>query len=882
MRNALRVFARDLGRIIAAPKTWAIVLGLIIMPSLYAWVNIIAFWDPYSNTQDVKVAVVNLDRGATSEMTGPLNVGDQVVAQLEDNHDIGWQFLDEDEAMNAVESGSSYAAIVIPADFSENLLSVTTGDFVRPEVDYYVNEKANAIAPKITDVAASTVDTQINGTFVSTVAKTLTEQLRSAGVDTGDRLSTAQSDALGALEEAAAKIQDARAGVADVQTSLSDAQVALGDATAALQEVDGTIGEVQTAIAEAQTIVSEVQSSLVGFTDAVTNAYLSSASLLADASAKVNAMIAQVTVGAQQASVVIGSAVDDAAAVVDANGVALAQLQELLDGMDPADPGYAALSDAIVQLQERNGADQQLLTDLQGLDGDVDQMIAAILASADAINATVSGGTSAASSLGAALRSTLPDINQSMSTMAASAAAFSSAVGAQQVLVGQALDLLGGLNTQLGDTVTALTALDGSLSGAEDDLDQLRTDVVALGAAEVWAQVQALTGLEPSQIAEFMASPVTVKEHALFPVKTYGSAMAPLFTNLSLWIGAFMLVVLLRQEVDTDGVEDLTVRQAYLGRFTLLAMFATMQALLVSIGNIVIGVQMVNPFVFVATSVFAGLVYLSIIYALAVSFGYIGKGLTILLVVMQIPGASGIYPIQMMPGFFQALFPFFPFTYSIDAMRETIGGFYDGYYWRAVGVLLLFAVLAFILGLFLRHRLGNFARLVNRNLGKTGLFVAEDVQILGSRRRLTQIVEALSDRSRFRRKTARQAAWLNAHHLTVIRLAVLIGVALTVLLAGIGMLVPEVKSTVLALWGLTCLLVIAIVILVEYLRQSVAFARQVGRTPDHELREELRQEEAATHSTTPLEEIEQHDRAEESAGVGTSRSSGKEDQVAPA
>ncbi len=181
MRNAYKVLRRDLTRIRRAPKSWAIIIGLLVLPSLYAWVNIIAFWDPYGNADHIKVAVVNQDEGASTELTGEVNVGEQVVAQLKSNDQLGWQFMDEDAAMESVRSGESYAAIVMPPDFSKNLLTIVTGDFVRPELEYYTNEKANAIAPKITEVGASTLDTQINSNFVSTVAQTIAKEAEQAG-----------------------------------------------------------------------------------------------------------------------------------------------------------------------------------------------------------------------------------------------------------------------------------------------------------------------------------------------------------------------------------------------------------------------------------------------------------------------------------------------------------------------------------------------------------------------------------------------------------------------------------------------------------------------------------------------------------------------------
>lgn len=901
MHNALRVLTRDLRRFARVPQAIAILLGIIVIPSLYAWFNIIAFWDPYSNTKEVRVDIVNLDRGAKSELAGEVNVGAQVVEQLKQNHDLGWQFVGKEEALAAVRSGDSYAAIILPPTFSKDLLSVTTDKFVRPEIEYYVNEKANAIAPKITDVGASTLETQINSNFVSMVSKTIAEDLEKAGVKAGDRLVKARDDTVSALDDADARVESAREGLTDIESSLGSGEVALRNARAALVEVDGALGGMQSAIAQSQSLMAEVQRDLVKFTDSVTKTHVQSAAHLTKASASLNASVGKITAGAQEANTVITGAVNDATALVQANGRLLAELrvrhasfdaqiadvQDQIEALedqleeadpDPADPLRVELEEQLQELQsqlerleslrdrvetvietlqKRNTADQQLLQNLQTLNKDISTVTKNIEASSKAIDDAVRRTVETSNELGSVLLQTIPSINRELSAMSASASAFSSALGAQRKVVAEAVSLIDALGGQLADTNAALTSLDGNLADMQKDLAGLRTDLTALSTADIWNKVRALTGLKPDRIAEFMASPVQVKEHALFPVATYGSAMAPLFTNLSLWIAAFVLVVLLKQEVDTEGIEGLTVRQAYLGRWMLLAVINFFQALLVSVGNIVIGVQMANAVAFVGTSVFIGLVYVSIIYAIAVSFGYVGKGVIILLVIVQIPGASGIYPIEMMPPFFQALFPFFPFTYGINALRETIGGFYDGYYWRYVAVLLLFAVLAFLLGLLLRQRLGNLARLFNRQLSNAGLFVSEDVQILGSRRRLSQIVQALTNRDKFREETARQARRFSERRPMMLRLTLLLGLVITAILAALGLAFPDAKATVLGLWGVLCLLVIGFVVVIEYIKQNIAFATTVGDLPEPELQVALENEEAATHSDTCLDKIKE-------------------------
>lgn len=857
MNNSLKVASRDLQRILRVPQALLILIGIIIIPSLYAWLNIIAFWDPYGDTKDVRVAVVNLDEGATSALTGKLDIGEQVVAQLKDNDQLGWQFMGLDKGMRAVKSGDVYATIVIPKQFSEDLLSLTTGDFVRPKLEYFVNEKANAIAPKITDVGATTLETKINSTFVSTVSQTVTTSVQKAGDKISNGLLGAQEKSLNTLSKATEQVAAARSGIVDIQESLSSGEVAMADARAALLHLDDVIGNVRLAIAEAQSITAETQSGLADFTNTVTDSYTTGSAQLTEISAKLNERLATLAAGATQANTEIATAISDANAVVAATGQAISELQQLQDALASTDPLQQELAEAMAGLQDRNSANALLLEQLGQLNSDVSDVTQNILASANALNSAVRVSASAASSVRDVIVQTLPEVNRSMNALSASAGSFSAALDSQNALVSEAAGLLDTFEIQLRQANAANEALDSSLAGVEQNLLSVRADVGALSSADVLKRVQAMSGLNPDQIAEFMASPVQVKEKVVFPVATYGSAMAPLFTNLSLWIAAFVLVVLLRQEVDTEGIDGLTVRQAYFGRWMLLAFINFFQALLVSVGNVVIGVQMESAIAFVATSVFIGFVYMALIYSLAVSFGYVGKGLIILLVIMQIPGASGIYPIQMMPAFFQALFPFFPFTYGIDALRETVGGFYGGDYWKFIAALALFAALSFVLGLFFRQRLGNFSRLFNRRLSETNLFVSENVQVLGSRRRLTQLVQALTDREAFRKKVAGQAEWFAQRHLSILRIALCIAVVVTALLACIAWIIPDAKATVLALWGLLCLLVIALVVTLEYVKQNIAFAKQVGTLKTPELQSKLAREERAIHSNAQLDKLEE-------------------------
>lgn len=192
MRNVWRVFRRDVLRFARVPLAWIIIGGALITPSLYAWFNIAAFWNPFDNTRNLSIAVVSLDEGGTSTLTGEVNVGDELIAQLKDNDELGWQFLTEDEAMTSVRSGESYAAFVVPASFTQDLLSLTTGDFTQPKLLYYVNEKLNGVSPEITDAGADTVQTQMTDAFTQQLADAVATAIRDGGVTTEDDLLAAE------------------------------------------------------------------------------------------------------------------------------------------------------------------------------------------------------------------------------------------------------------------------------------------------------------------------------------------------------------------------------------------------------------------------------------------------------------------------------------------------------------------------------------------------------------------------------------------------------------------------------------------------------------------------------------------------------------------
>ena len=183
LKNSFKIYIKDLSKICRNWVSLVVIGGLILLPSLYAWINIYASWDPYGNTNGVKVGIVNEDKGGTIKER-EVNIGADVINSLKENDSLGWVFFDnKEEGLKEVDKGDIYATIIIPEDFSKKILTLIEKDPVKPELEYYVNEKINAIAPKITDKGASTIQSQITSSFVETVANQLIDVMHSVGIE---------------------------------------------------------------------------------------------------------------------------------------------------------------------------------------------------------------------------------------------------------------------------------------------------------------------------------------------------------------------------------------------------------------------------------------------------------------------------------------------------------------------------------------------------------------------------------------------------------------------------------------------------------------------------------------------------------------------------
>lgn len=844
MGNVGRVFVRDVRRLLKVPPALVVVVALLVLPSLYTWYNVIGFWNPYEQTGNLRVCVVNQDAGASSELTGELDLGDRIVEQLQQNTQLSWQFTDYEDAMAQVRSGQSYAAFVIPEDFTANLLSLTTGSFTKPELQYYVNEKLGPVSPKITDTGASTLDETINSTFVATVSKAAADAIDQSLAESSADLSAIQS-------RAAAKLQGAGQAIAEGRTALAQMGEAAGTALerseAARGKLDGardSIGEAADALEAIADLTASLQEGVNRFSAVALPAVNQSIMAFSQMAAKTNGAVGDAVAAVHEAQGSVRSAVAEAQAIVDQCDAAIDQLRALEEGID--DPAQKqVVQQAIASLEATSATARTTLANLQALSADIDATASAVDAASNAFNDAAQTASAEAQGYASTLfGTTLPTIGSSLGQLSSTASAMASAVGSERALVDQAAPVLDQLDTTLRAARDALAQSDGLLASLEQQIGAVRGDVQALSISDALTQAFGEDRLDAADIADFMGAPTQLRTEQLYPLNAYGSAMAPLFMNLTFWIGAFMLMVILKQEVDAEGIRNLTITQRYLGRFALLAVMVTLQAIICCAGVLALGVQAVSAPALFAAAIVASLAYLSIIYALSVTLQHVGKGLCIVLVFAQIPGATGLYPIEMTSPFFQTVYPALPFTYGINAMREAICGFYGAQYTGDLGVLALFFAVSMALGIVLRPRLANVNRMVARQVRQSGIFNGEDVEVPQRRYRLSQVVRALADKDEYRDEIQRRYDRFKRLYPRLIRGALVAGVAVPAALVLVFSVTPTEKVVALTVWLGWLVAIIAFLIVVESLRYSIDRQLRLEALPDDELRALYRRRDA--------------------------------------
>lgn len=789
MGNVLRVFLRDLKRLAKTPAAWSVMLFLAVLPSLYTWFNVTGFWNPYENTRNLAICVVNEDEAVEDDRLGTLDLGARLVEQLADNEQLGWEFVDRDTAIERTSSGEAYAAFVIPSDFSANVTTLLSGDFHQPTIQYYVNEKTGPVSPKITDTGANALDTTINDTFFSTVSSTVVETLNTRLQEASAHMKDAEGDALAKVDKAVDDIESTRESLKSLEGAAREGIAKTEEAKTSLEDAKSRI----------DAIVSEVEQ-------------------VSQHAAEANGKLIDVSGKAHSS---LDTASTDLAKASSETTLALAKANEAIEHARSVAEGFQTTSGEWAELRKQ-------LDEAARAAGDsaapVEELVDNTIKRADDYRNALSANS-------------IPMLKTSLSRVSSASNALGSKISSQKTLVDQTSLMLGQLESTLNLSTEALMSTDGMLAELEGDLTTIRTDLAALQASSTLGETFGNTSIDPNQIANFMMSPTQVEQVELYPLNAYGSAMAPLFINLTLWIGAFMLMVIVRLEVDDEGIEDLTITQRFLGRSMILAIMAALQAAICCTGCILLGVQTANVPLFYATAIIASLAYLGIQYTLSSTLQHVGKALCIILVFVQIPGATGLYPIEMTPDFFHMVYPLFPFTYGINAIRETISGFYQNAWACNVGMLFLFLSVFAVIGIAVRPYMTNLNRLFAREIEESDIVNVESVQLPARRYRMSQVIRAFADRDEYREALNRRVARFMGLYPTMKKIAFGAGVTVPLLATAVMGLLHVDKVITLTSWLVWFALVVAFLITVEYIRDYLSHLVSLDGMSTDDMRE---------------------------------------------
>lgn len=735
MRNIIAILRRDLSRIRGSVVALIVAVGLVIVPTLYAWFNIAGSWDPYGNTGNLKVAVANSDNGYMSDLIPVrVNIGDTVVSALRENDQLDWRFVSESDAVEGVRSGEYYAAVVIPENFSSRMMTVFSSDAEHAEIVYYENQKANAIAPRVTDKAASTVRQQIDETFAKTISDVgLATTSSLLEFMDGDQIAAYAGNLSGTLAGAITTLRDA-SGSVDEFAGLLQSSTGLLDSTSDLLASAGTASK------DAEALVGDAKTGLSGMHDALDAAVAAINQSLKDSAGDYDAAAKAIdeAFGAADAHVSLTvTQLRDASADVAKRASDMRDVQDNILAVERDVEGSNLPEKLKAELVQKidivantvgNVANQQelLAEHLSDAAASLETGAADARAKAQAVKDGIAeakgsvGGVK--DSYNATLKQQISDLSDAVADVARRGSDMADDLGTTVTDLSHAASAL---SDDLAGAHEVLAGASADLVSAADDLQRLKEGLDTAVTSGDLDRVRELIGSDPAALADALAAPVALDRQAVYHIKNYGSAMAPFYTTLSIWVAGIVLAAMLKANVDEADVKALgnpRPHELYLGRYAFFALLAFAQATLVCAGDLLFfGIQCEHPFQFMLVGWLAGFVFSNMIYTLTVSFGDIGKAIAVVLLVMQVAGSGGTFPIEMTADFFQAVYPFLPFTHAINAMHAAMAGAYGMEFWIELGTLSLYLIPSLALGLVFRRPVIRANRWIIEKLEETKL-----------------------------------------------------------------------------------------------------------------------------------------------------------------
>ena len=716
MKQIIEIFKSDIKEIFRKVNTWIIIIGLIFLPSMYAWPNILSSWDPYSHTNNIKVAVISEDEGATVEGKN-VNLGESLITNLKGNKNLDWQFVSsKQQAENGVKIGDFYASIVIPKSFSSDITSITRGELKKATIEYTVNEKINAISPKITNSGASALANTIGKNFVEVANGVIFEKLHEAGVKFEENLP--------AIEQVKEKINHLNDNFTNYENSLNELIGKVDRGYNVLNTIQGTLPEIDRAATNSIMLANKTNvtiKNIENFNEIMLkniNTQLDKVIEISGEVVKVAELIQKKPTNPEETK---------------------AKMKALDSRFEAAEKRLDIAKDIFEYLNSLSDQNlfQKQLTKINTMESDITKLrslnkkIYSNIDNYDAISTKVKADFLTISKR---VNYNSIDFKKKLNTEVAPLikrvlTSADTKIRNVSSVISRAQAQIPTINAKISEAEVKIQTVQGKLLKLQGEMPEIKEKVQKLtgivNKADGEIDTNALFNLlkvDYKQQAEFFANPVQLKENQLYHIKNYGSAMTPFYTVLSIWVGALLMSSLLTTKVE-DEENKYKPYQKYFGRGLLFMIISLLQTLIITLGDMyLLGTQANSPYRFVIYALLISLLFSAIIYTTVCLLGNVGKAVCIILLVLQIGSSGGTFPIQMTSSFFQALYPKVPFTYSISLLREAVGGVYIPAVNRDMKILLTYLVITLVGGAILVSLKARSAKL-SREKERSKLFL---------------------------------------------------------------------------------------------------------------------------------------------------------------
>ena len=716
MKNIIEIFRNDIKEVFRKTNTWIIIVGLIFLPSMYAWPNILSSWDPYGHTNNIKVAVTSEDAGATVDGK-ELNLGNSLVEGLKSNKNLDWQFVsNKEEAENGVRIGDYYASIVVPKNFSQDMTSVSRTEPKRATIEYTVNEKINAISPKITNSGASAIANNISKNFVETANGIIFERLHEAGVKFEENLPS--------IEKAKEEIFKLNDNFSTYESTLSELIGKVEYGYNILNNVQNTLPEIDRVATNSIMIADKAGitiNNIQGFNERLLPIINNHLNVVEEVSKEANVIAKELQQKPDKTEEIKArqKALDNR---LQASTERLQLVKNIFEYFNKLSSErlfnnqlerVTTLSNDITTIKEVNN---NIYNKMDHYDEIADTVKEEFVNKSSRVN-EVSSNMNSKLNVEVA-----PLISQVLSKAEINIDKVSGIIAGAQGELPAVERKLSETEVKISSAYGKLLSLQAHIPSAKSKIQRLTDEIKKADSGIDKNQLFNLLKVDYKQQAEFFANPVKLQENKLYHIENYGSAMTPFYTVLSIWVGSLLMSSLLTTKVE-DEENKYKPYQKYFGRGLLFVIISLFQTLIITLGDMyVLGTQATSPFRFVIFALLISLLFSSIIYTIVCILGNVGKAVCIVLLVLQLGSSGGTFPIQMTSEFFQALYPKVPFTYSIGLLREAVGGVYIPAVERDIKILFIYLIIVLVGGAILVSLKARSAKL-SRERERSKLFL---------------------------------------------------------------------------------------------------------------------------------------------------------------